>query len=275
MVRDRAGRDNLCQPGFSVVGREGRPWLVWLHGFLGSTIDFQPFAEQLAPEFRSLLIDLPAHGLSVDVPAVSVEAAADAVARTVTAAGIASAILLGYSLGARVSLSLLSRHPHLFRAVVLESGSPGIIGTAARTRRVAADDALASHLTMSSEREFLNVWYGQRVFRSLARDPAAKERLVASRRIPDRSAMAKALRAFSPGQQEPMWHVLSAQSCPLLFIGGALDGKYVAIGRRVKGAARRAELAVVPKAGHIVHFERPVAYFGALRSFVLKNSNVI
>jgi hypothetical protein len=49
-----------------------------------------------------------------------------------------------------------------------------------------------------------------------------------------------------------------------------LDGKFTAIGRRVSNVARQTTLAVVPKSGHIIHFESPDAYFGALRTFLSK-----
>jgi 2-succinyl-6-hydroxy-2,4-cyclohexadiene-1-carboxylate synthase len=162
----------------------------------------------MVPNFSSLLVDLPAHGGSVDVAAVSVEHTADAVAATMRSVGIASATVVGYSLGARIALSVAARHRALVYDLIIESGSPGIVGTEERSRRRAADASLAARLSTSQPHEFLRFWYGQPVFRSLRRDQALLARLANSRQIPDRTRMATALRAFSPGQQKPNWNVL-------------------------------------------------------------------
>lgn len=45
----------------SAVHQHAGPWLVWLHGLLGSGEDWLPVA-QLCGDYPSLLIDLPGTG---------------------------------------------------------------------------------------------------------------------------------------------------------------------------------------------------------------------
>src|SRR4051812_30010155 len=82
---------------------------------------------------------LPGHGPAV-VPS-SFAACVDALAAEL--APHAPFDLLGYSLGARVALGLVARHPHLVRRAVLVSVHPGLASDVARAARVAEDEAWA------------------------------------------------------------------------------------------------------------------------------------
>jgi len=251
-----------------VLGDGGGPWVVWLHGFLGSSLDFLPFATQLAPRVRSLLVDLPAHGDSTDVEPESVAASAALVADAMADFDIDRAVLAGYSLGGRVALEFASQNPRRVAGLILESTSPGIVGAAARVARINVDERRAESLVTQSREEFLEGWYRQSVFRSLSARPADLEVMIATRRIADRGSMARALSCFSPGRQTPMWGILPRLGCPILALAGGLDGKYLAVSRRVGEVARHATVVAVPDSGHIAHFEAPEAYFAAIASFL-------
>ncbi|MFE0191618.1 alpha/beta fold hydrolase [Streptomyces sp. NPDC058989] len=121
------------------------PCRVYVHG-LGATSPAY-FAEVAAHPLlagrRSLLIDLLGHGLS-DRPTgfdYTLEAHADALAKALTAAGVAGAELIAHSMGGSVAIVLAARHPHLVSRLVLvdanldplprRSGSGGSSGIAA------------------------------------------------------------------------------------------------------------------------------------------------
>lgn len=248
------------------------PWVVWVHGFLGSSLDFLPFARRLAPRFRSLLVDLPAHGDSAHVEPESVSASARLVGEAMDINGIDRAVVAGYSLGGRVALDLAERHADRTAGLILESASPGIIGAEARARRIRMDETRAGTLLDQSREDFLSNWYRQSVFRSLATRPSARQTLIATRRIPDPKAMGRALALFSPGRQTPNWSALPRLTCPILCVAGRLDGKYLAVSRRIADVSRRAALAQVRDSGHVVHFEAPEAYFEAVVSFLKQQS---
>lgn len=257
---------------FRLLDDGSGPWVVWVHGFLGSSLDFLPFARRLAPRYRSLLVDLPAHGDSAGVEPESVAASARLVAEAMDANGIDRAVLAGYSLGGRVALDLAARRAGRTAGLILESASPGIVGEEARARRVRMDERRAQWLVEENREEFLSNWYRQSVFRSLAARPSDLEILIATRRIADPKAMGYALVRFSPGRQEPKWSVFTRLDCPILCVAGRLDGRYLATSRRITCVSRRATLAPIRDSGHVVHFEAPEAYFEAVNRFLKQHS---
>lgn len=79
------------------------PWLVWLHGLLGSGQDWLPVAE-LCGDTPSLLIDLPGHGNSVSLTTGGFEDISRQLTETLQANGIHEYWLAGYSLGGRIAM---------------------------------------------------------------------------------------------------------------------------------------------------------------------------
>lgn len=73
----------------------------------------------LLPNIRAVLIDLPGHGGSKDVPWVSLEHTAEQVAQVVDSVVPIDAHLVGISLGSYVGLNLLVKRPNLFRTAFL------------------------------------------------------------------------------------------------------------------------------------------------------------
>ncbi len=253
--------------------------IIWLHGFMGAASDLSPFASDLEDSHRCILVELPAHGSSASVPALSIENAADSVAHQILSADASNAVVVGYSLGGRVALSLANRHPELVRALILESASPGIVGTEARRKRRRHDARVASQLAGVTEqagmRRFVASWYRQPVFASLRSRPELMRRLVSVRATPQAVAavrsLAAALEAFSPGRMHALWEALPrivSPERPTLFIAGEQDGKYQAIGRRMAAAAPGLQFCSLKGAGHIGHFERPQAYATAIQQFL-------
>ncbi|UQA92998.1 alpha/beta fold hydrolase [Streptomyces halobius] len=125
------------------------PSRVYVHG-LGATSPAY-FAEvavhPLLAGRRSLLIDLLGHGIS-DRPTgfdYTLESHADALAKTLTSAGVTGAELIAHSMGGSVAIVLAARHPHLVSRLVLvdanldpiphRPGSGGSSGIAAYSER--------------------------------------------------------------------------------------------------------------------------------------------
>lgn len=79
------------------------PWLVWLHGLLGSGQDWLPVAE-LCGDYPSLLVDLPGHGNSATLTTSGFADISRQLAQTLQANGIREYWLAGYSLGGRIAM---------------------------------------------------------------------------------------------------------------------------------------------------------------------------
>ncbi|SQC91138.1 2-succinyl-6-hydroxy-2,4-cyclohexadiene-1-carboxylate synthase [Cedecea neteri] len=76
--------------------RSTLPWIVWLHGFLGSRQEWEAF-EPHFPDWPQLRIDLPGHGGSADVPVQNFAEVDSALRNTLKHHGIDNYWLVGYS----------------------------------------------------------------------------------------------------------------------------------------------------------------------------------
>jgi pimeloyl-ACP methyl ester carboxylesterase len=97
----------------------------------------------LTPLYRVIALDCRGHGQSDkphDVKAYGGTAMEDDVIRLMDHLAIERALLMGYSMGGRISMGLLARHPERFRAVVLGGigAGAGVTDPAARKLIVAA-----------------------------------------------------------------------------------------------------------------------------------------
>ena len=246
----------------STVGPEEAPAVVFLHGFLGRGADWDPVVAKLADSHRCVTVDLPGHGLSTelaDPDGYVFEGAADAVRATVAASNIQRPMLVGYSMGGRLALFLALRFPEEFSGAVVESASPGLISYAQRAARIEHDQAVAERLSSMPLKEFLEIWYRQPVFGSLAGQSELLQRRIAGRMQNDPIELARALEGMSRGRQPSLWKELPGLNVPALFVAGRRDRKYVEIGRRMARRCHGGRLEIVAGAGHTVHAEAPEA----------------
>src|SRR5437867_1150743 len=119
------------------VGGSGPP-IVLVHGLGGAASNWTELAPLLAGRHRLLVPDLPGHGGSSALPAVSgLEPFADRVALVAELEGMLPAPVIGHSLGGMVVLRLALRRPADVQAVVLAGAAargplPGAQTTSSR-----------------------------------------------------------------------------------------------------------------------------------------------
>ncbi len=157
---------------------QGASTLVCLHGFLGSGDNLWPLADHLKDSHRCILMDLRGHGRSPHGGPYTLEGMADDVAETLASDGIASAAVLGHSLGGKVALALALRHPALVQRVIAADitmdAAPAVftvllddmarVPTATLTRRDEGEPWLRDAEPMLETRRFL--------LKNLVADPA-------------------------------------------------------------------------------------------------------
>jgi 2-succinyl-6-hydroxy-2,4-cyclohexadiene-1-carboxylate synthase len=166
-------------------------------------------------------------------------------------------LLLGYSMGGRLALEALARGARVERAVIVSAGL-GVEGDDARAQRRAADEAWAHRFEHEPWDEVLAAWNAQPLFGGHA--------MVRDERAYDRQALADVLRRWSPAVQQPLAARLPAIDTPIVWLAGERDAKYVAEGRRAAPLLPRAELRIIPGAGHRVPWETPEELIAVLRS---------
>ena len=253
------------------VGGEGPP-LVLVHGLGGAASNWTELAPQLRERYRLLVPDLPGHGASTALPAVSgMEPFADRVALVAEREGMLPAPVVGHSLGGLVVLRLALRRPEAVEAVVLAGAAGLSIGnvwgrnllsvfTTVRPGRLAA--RYRSRVSRSSL--LRRVVFG---FVSVA-DPAgltdeAVEGFLGAQLLhTDVGSAWQALRRDDPRQE------LEAVRCPVLVLWGAEDVQLPLDDAFEYTRRLRARLRVIPGCGHLLIGERPDACADAIDSFL-------
>ncbi|HEX5827857.1 MAG TPA: 2-succinyl-6-hydroxy-2,4-cyclohexadiene-1-carboxylate synthase [Candidatus Limnocylindrales bacterium] len=247
-------------PAWAIRERGEGPPLVLLHGFTGSGAAWAEHEEALAAGHRLVIPDLPGHGgTAAATPRdASVERAADDLAAILAERVATPAVVLGYSLGARVALRLAVEHPDAVARLVLESPSAGIDDPQARTDRRAADEALARRLERDGMDAFVAEWEQHPIFASHAAMPPERLDRVRAMRLGNTPAgLATSLRGAGQGSMEPLTDRLAGIAVPTLVIAGALDATGCPRAAVVAAGIPRARLVVIDDAGHTPHDEQP------------------
>ncbi len=250
------------------IPREGTA-LVFLHGFMGSGQEWLPIVEGLEPDVPYVLVDLPGHGASVEMPpeAYTFAGAVEAIAATLQREKVTRPLFIGYSMGGRLALALALEYGSRCAGLWMESASPGIEESSRRRERLVLDRQRAEQLKADFE-QFLADWYRLPLFRTLQRYPERLEQLYQRRKQQVPEELARALVGMSPAHQPNYWPELSTLTMPVSYICGQEDERYVCVARRVKQRLPSAGVHVFPDVGHRVHLEAPDAYIRELSTFI-------
>lgn len=252
------------------AGNSSLPAVLFLHGFMGRGSDWQRIVEQLQETFYCIAPDLPGHGDTIaheGSEGFAMPTVAEGVRHMLAQRGITRCAVVGYSMGGRLALHLAATYPHLVRAAVLESASPGLRTDEERQARQQHDERLAVRLETTPFGEFLEQWYNQPLFVPLRHHPSFG-RVVEQRRNNTPTGLATSLRRMGTGVQPPLWDALSHIEQPLLLLAGEHDEKFVRIGNEMATACPHAQLRIVERAGHTIHVENEQSYTEHVRLFL-------
>lgn len=249
------------------------PTLVMLHGFTGSAAGWGLHLDTLAAcGLRVIALDLPGHGQS-DAPKdprrYSIEHCQQDILAALQQLGVSNgqAILLGYSMGGRIAL--YTAFSAFFRALILESASPGLADPAEREQRRLSDEALAASIERDGVPAFIERWENLPLFASQKTLPLdCREKLHQQRLQNSATGLAQSLRGVGTGVQPSLYAQLPTLNIPVLLIAGELDEKFTTIARHMAQALPQSQLHIIPAAGHTVHLERPQAFASLVGNFV-------
>lgn len=269
------------------LGTPTNPALIFIHGFLGDSGDWDAVTLRLKDSFYCVSVDLPGHGGSeapdsspfcecanqaqVDEPRAGRESTwIEAMTRLLEknespAWPSVWKALIGYSMGGRLAMQLALSRPGFFQGLVLESASAGIPDESDRRRRLEADAGLARELRTVPLREFLEKWYRQTMFGPIP----SLEKLLDERSRQDPAGLASAMEWLSVGRQPDFSGALSgAWKKPLLCLAGSLDPKYERGMRDLASAVPGARFHLEVGSGHNVHRHAPQAFAARLSEFL-------
>lgn len=249
----------------------GAPFLM-LHGFTGSSENWEGVAPELATPNKLIMPDLLGHGRT-DAPAEPEryqmeQAAADLVA-LLDHLNIKQINVLGYSMGGRLALYLATHYPQHVHSLVLESSSPGLTTAAERTERQQRDEALATRIETEGIEKFVAFWESLPLWESQRALPLSVRNTLREKRLNNRpEGLANSLRGMGTGVQPSLWDSLAHLPHPTLLLTGLRDTKFVDINQQMSKQIPTAALQIISHAGHTIHLERPKLYTQTVLTFL-------
>ncbi len=223
--------------------------LVFLHGFLGQTTDWQPVIKFLNLEQSSYhCIEL---NNEFSISDLNFKNWQEAFQRWVQARKMSTPlILVGYSMGGRLINPLLEKGLAK-KAIFLSSqfGLPGDdLNQRAEARRLS--QAWAERFQADSWLTVTEAWNQQDIFKD-TKDPVRDEKYF------ERPKLAAMLRGFSMGEQKDYSGLWQQKDLQLLFLAGENDPKYRALATEIQTQATNTKVRILKNAGHRLLLDQP------------------
>lgn len=244
--------------------------VAFLHGLFGRGKNFTRIARDLAPDYRSLLVDLPNHGESAWTEAVDYRQMADSVAEALRDDDSAQGpvTVVGHSLGGKVAMVLALRHPDLVSRLVVVDIAPtqagggegefahlldslAAVDLSTIQRRSDADDALKEPIPWDTTRGFL--------LQNLRSGPDGYEW------EPNLELLRSSLDTIGgfPDSGSAVYEG------PVLWVaGGRSDYVKDEYAPRMRELFPRTHRVTIREAGHWVHSQAPEKFIAVLRGFL-------
>ncbi len=231
--------------------------LLLLHGFTGSPRSWAPVREQLPPRFAVVAPALLGHDGSSAGPEIGAFLEeAERVLALLPEGG--KAHVAGYSLGARLALALLVRHPERFEQATLVSAHPGLATADERETRRRDDRRWRALLETGGIEAFVAAWEAQTLWTSEAELPEAMRRARRLERLGHTpSGLARSLAVCGLGEMPDLRPLLGRVALRVTVMAGERDPKFLCLARELSSRLPRAALDLVPAAGHNLLLERP------------------
>ena len=237
--------------------------VVLLHGFGGTSASWEPIVAMLSPEIVPYCPAISGHERPFDETSESLlSSALEQEARRLLAdiegRQMNGGLLVGYSLGARLALSMLCLEPRHFVGAILMGVNPGLSSEPQRLERVQSDDSWAVLARTVPLHTFFDHWEAQALFerqRLLPSEVLAKQREI---RLTLRSDwLAEALRQFSLGRMPDYGPGAGRLPLPIRLLAGEFDQKFTMLGMLLAQVCQQGVFISVPNSGHNVLLERP------------------
>ncbi|MBP1748884.1 MAG: putative hydrolase or acyltransferase of alpha/beta superfamily [Deltaproteobacteria bacterium] len=230
--------------------------IVFIHGAGGSTLSWVFQKAYFEGTHTVILVDLPGHGISDSPSLGSISGCADALKNTFEDNAIASAFIVGHSMGGAVAMDFAMRYPALVRGIVL-------IGTGARLK--VYPEILESVLKDKEKtaRMIIDTAF------STAFPARLKEKAFTEYMKNDAKTI---FNDFTACDGFNVMGRLNSVSVPALVICGTEDRfTPVKYSQYLSDSIPGAELVLIEGAGHMVMIEKPGEVNSAIQVFTLKS----
>jgi len=246
--------------------------IFFLHGFTGSSEDWDQIIPNINPRFAFAAIDLIGHGKS-DSPQefayYMADPISDQILNAVDAFTKEKIILIGYSMGGRAALNFTLKYPERVKGLILESVSPGIKSGRERKERIKKDTELAKFISTHSMQDFVDYWMNIDLFATQLRFSKSKREEIKKKKLKNnRTGLINSLKGFGAGVMLPLYDQLQNINCKTLLITGGLDIKFTEINSGISKIFPSAKHVIIDTAGHNTHLEEPAKFTRTVNEFL-------
>jgi pimeloyl-[acyl-carrier protein] methyl ester esterase len=224
-----------------------------------SSAVFSEVAEQLSHQYQVLCPDLPGHGGSDPVPATSLSAFAEVITRWTRALNLASAALLGWSLGGQVAIQLALEKKLPLQRLLLVATTPRFCQTEGWSQALPVTQikALDRNLERTFEKTMGDFFSLQFVGENISKQRYRQilQFAVRTSPLPQSSSARQLLQVLANSDQRQNLHSIEL---PTQVLHGETDQIIpVAAGRFLADKIPGATFESLPGVGHAPFFSRP------------------
>jgi esterase len=251
----------------SVSGREGAPWMIFLHGLLGSGANWRGITPAFEGDHRILLFDQRGHGRSFKPEkGYAPEDFAGDLGFLMDELIIPSATVIGHSMGGRNALTFANLYPGRVTKLVIEDIGPEAVAksgseTVQMLKEIPMpfpDKRAAKEYLLN---EFGNPELGNFLYMSLKTNPDGSVAWIFD--------LKNIIEIIEKGRSHSRWEEVRNVRCPTLVIRGERSDE---LSRDEYDRMLQANPCIhgveIPGAGHWVHSDKPDLFIAALKQFV-------
>lgn len=267
-----------CDLHYSIKGdlESTKNTIIFLHGFTGSSFDWEPLTKYFSQDTALIFLDLPGHGNSGSPEKSSFfeeKNLRNLIFRFSSFLDLRKPYLCGYSMGGRLALSFALTFPHFLSGLVLISSSPGINAKSERNKRIKADNKLVELLINDGITSFTENWLNLSLFSGLKNLKESDLSAYKNRKLKnDTIGLIRCITGFGQGKTKNKWGKIKNIKIPLLVVTGSLDKKYCEIARLMKMRNKTIVTCVIDGASHSVHIEKPEITANSIINFLNTNN---
>lgn len=218
-----------------------KPYLIFLHGFMGTSSDWNHIIEKLISRFNCVSLNLPYHSNNTDN--CTLNQWPDYLLKQLPFNS--NITLIGYSLGGRLASIFAAKFPKKIKQLILISSHLGLNNDIEKKCRI-KDDQNNALLIKNDLNFFLKNWYKKDLWGELSQNE--KTNLIAKRINQDKNKLATALKEFSLGKQDYLAPKLT--EIPITYITGENDKKYTLLGQNYGKKFKNINHQILKNSGH-------------------------
>ena len=259
---------------FQVRGNESRPKLVFLHGLLGSGMNWSTIAKHFLEDFHVLTFDQRGHGRSFHPPTgYAPEDYAEDLRRILDELAWERVFLVGHSMGGRNAVRFTDFYPQRVEKLVIEDIGPNVvveseqrIETILKNIPVPFKDKGAARMFFQND---FHVIFSDRPDILTLKDFLYSNLTSGAGGVTWRFSVPGILQTVREAHQNARWQDFIEIKVPTLLIRGENSQELpVDVFQELLRRNSQIQGLEIPQAGHWVHSDQPDAFVRALHNYL-------